>query len=104
MENIPPLVIEFSGSATIRRACEIAESLKQALASSERVEVDCSGVTEVDITFVQLLLAAHREAKSSDKILSLSSAASGALLNVLTVLGIQNGPGKKFWFGGRDKR
>ena len=97
MADTPTVVIGFSGAATIRHAEDIAERLKQALESSDHVEVDCTGVTEVDFTFMQLLLAARKSAETGGKTLSLSAPASGALLEAVTICGAQEGPRATFW-------
>lgn len=101
MASAPTVVIGFSGAATIRHADDIAERLKQALASSDRIEVDCSGVTEVDIAFIQLILAARKSAEAAGKMLALSAPAGGPLLEALTICGTQDGPRAQFWLGGR---
>jgi ABC-type transporter Mla MlaB component len=98
MASAPIVVIGFSGAATIRQADDIAERLRQALASSDRLEVDCSGVTEADVSFIQLLLSARKSAEASNKALTLSAPASGPLLEVLTICGAHEGT---FWLGRR---
>ena len=101
MGSAPTVVIGFSGAATIRQADEIAERLKQALASSDRVEIDCGEVTEVDLTFLQLILSARKSAEATGKVLSLSAPACGALLEAVTVCGAQDGPRAEFWLNRR---
>ena len=97
MTGTPTVVIGFSGAATIRHAEEFAERLKQALDSADRVEVDCTGVTEVDITFMQLLLSACKSAGARGQTVSLSTPASGALLEAVIICGAQEGPRAHFW-------
>jgi len=75
--------------------------LKHALASSDRVEVDCSGVTETDITFIQMMVAAHKSALAAGKVIELSAPARGPLLEAVTLCGAENGPRSHFWFEGR---
>ena len=101
MTSTPTVVIGFSGETTIRQANEIAERLKHALASSDRVEVDCSGVTETDITFIQMMVAAHKSALAAGKVIELSAPARGPLLEAVTLCGAENGPRSHFWFEGR---
>jgi len=97
MGTAPTVVIGFSGAATIRHADEIAERLRQAFASSDRIEIDCTQVTEVDVTFLQLLIAAVKSAEASGKVLSLSAPVRGALLEAVSVCGVQDGPRAQFW-------
>ncbi len=51
--------LRFEGSATIQSAAEAKARLCAALAEGGDVAVDCSGVDEVDVTFLQVLVAAH---------------------------------------------
>ena len=97
MTNAPTVVIGFFGAATIRQADDIAERLKQALATSDRIEIDCTEVTEVDVTFMQLILSARKSAEAAGKALTLSAPASGALLDAVTICGAQDGPRANFW-------
>jgi ABC-type transporter Mla MlaB component len=101
MASTPTVVIGFSGAATIRQAEDIAERLKQALASSDRIEVDCAGLTEVDTTFIQLILSARKSAEVAGKALTLSAPAGGVLLDALTICGAQHGARAQFWLEGR---
>ena len=101
MTSTPTVVIGFSGEATIRQANEIAERLKHALASSDRIEIDCSGVTEADITFIQLVTSAYNTACARGKVLELSAPVQGALLEAITLGGAQNGVRAQFWLEGR---
>ena len=102
MASAPIVVLGFSGAATIREADEMAVRLKQALASSDRIEVDCSGVTEVDLAFLQLILAARKSAEAVGKQLCLSAPAGGVLLEALTVCGAHDGSRAQFWLEGRS--
>jgi|GEM_PF-961109 len=75
--------IAFSGSLTIRNAEAVRERLTAALAEGGRVVVDCTEAKEVDITFIQLLIAARRSAAQAGGDLVLARAAEGALLEAL---------------------
>ncbi|HVI51892.1 MAG TPA: STAS domain-containing protein [Candidatus Sulfotelmatobacter sp.] len=97
MSSAPTVVIGFSGSATIRQADDVAHRLRQALESSDRIEVDCSELDEVDVTFLQLILAAHKSAEADGKVLVLSSPAKGALLDAVAICGAEQGIRADFW-------
>ncbi|MCW2244425.1 ABC-type transporter Mla MlaB component [Azospirillum fermentarium] len=101
MPQAPTVVIGFSGALTIREAEEVFGRLREALETSERVEIDCSGVTEADITFIQLILAARTSAAAAGKTLMMSGPAGGALLDALAVCGLADGPQAPFWTEGR---
>ena len=93
-------VIGFSGAATIRTVDEIAERLKQALAVSKSIEIDCSELGEVDLTFIQIVTAARKSALAAGKTLGLKAPARGCLLAVLNAAGIQPAGLQAFWFEG----
>jgi anti-anti-sigma factor len=53
-------VLKLEGSWTIHRAHELKEFLMDALKGKDHVIVDLEGVSEVDLSFLQLLCSAHR--------------------------------------------
>ena len=102
----PTVGLVFSGPATIRQAEQLAARLLQALAEADRIEIDCSAVTEIDITFIQLILSAGLSAANAGKALLLSAPPTGALLAVLTLCGAHTGSQQLSGFRGapRDVR
>lgn len=102
MTGGPNVVIGFSGAATIRQADDTAQRLIQALDQHDRIEVDCTAVTEADFSFIQLLIAARKSADASGKSLVLSAPATGALLEALTICGLDDSPRRDFWLKGRE--
>lgn len=58
-------LIRLEGAIDINCAAELKSSLLTSLASGRGVSVLLSGVTYLDVTAVQLLWAAEREAKAS---------------------------------------
>ncbi|EWY41634.1 hypothetical protein N825_24105 [Skermanella stibiiresistens SB22] len=77
------ILVRFAGSLTVPEAAHIRSSLLDAFRDGDSVEVDCSGATDVDLSFVQLLLAARRTAVKLGKSITLSAPAAGALLDTL---------------------
>jgi anti-anti-sigma regulatory factor len=53
-------VLTFSGELTIEHVGEMRTAFIQALTDVDRVEIDFSGVTEVDLFCLQLLCSVHR--------------------------------------------
>ena len=47
--------ILIEGDCTVARAEELRATLIESLASGERLELDCSGITSMDLTFCQLI-------------------------------------------------
>jgi anti-anti-sigma factor len=58
-------LLRLQGDVTISSAAELKNLLLAALARGKDIHVDLSCVTEVDVTALQLLWAAEREAKGS---------------------------------------
>jgi ABC-type transporter Mla MlaB component len=55
-----PYDLPFTGKVTIRTITDAWQHLSAALAENEAVKIDCSGIDEIDLSCVQLLLAAYR--------------------------------------------
>lgn len=79
----PPGRISLGGDTGIRAAADIMLQLREALARHRRVVVESAGVTGADITTVQTLLAARRQALASGGEVALSAPLGEALANVL---------------------
>src|SRR6201747_570738 len=72
----------LTGAVTLQSAeathAQILEMAGQAI-----MEIDCSGATEVDLSLIQLLLAARVSARNSGRTVTLTQPATGALLETL---------------------
>lgn len=64
--------IRLEGEVDIASAAELKKLLLQALASGSELRVGLEGATELDITALQLLWAAEREARASGRGFSLA--------------------------------
>lgn len=60
--------LTLTGSATIRQAAGFQQALLAALTSADEVRLDLTGITEIDLTGLQLLDASHRSAVMSGKL------------------------------------
>ncbi|OBS53528.1 hypothetical protein A8B73_05595 [Methylosinus sp. 3S-1] len=56
------MIVACSGKQMIAEAPEIREALRNAFRQSLDIVIDCSLATEVDLTFIQLLIASRRTA------------------------------------------
>lgn len=96
--------VTFGGALTVRHADQIHESFVDALRQHQHIVVDCGQASQVDLTFVQLVLSARRSADAAGKRLSLAEPAAGDLLDVLRRAGLAASPGgpavagQDFWF------
>lgn len=101
--------VEISGEAGLRVAQDIAGSLRQALAGHDRVAIATEAITGADITTIQLLLAARKQALASGKSLSLTAPPAGALRDLLIQTGCLGTDGRPltqdgdFWTPGEGK-
>jgi anti-sigma B factor antagonist len=59
--------LRIEGDMTIYRAVELKQTLVDALHSQRQLEIDLSGVTEMDSAGFQLLLLVKREAQDAGK-------------------------------------
>jgi ABC-type transporter Mla MlaB component len=71
------------GSLTLRTIETTRTQLLETMERHRSIEVDCSAATEIDLSFVQLLLAARSGAQGAGKSLGLAQPASGVLRDAL---------------------
>lgn len=81
-------VIVLRGAMTIPEAAAFREMLQMQLPSSGSAEIDLGGLTEIDITGLQLLCAAHRAMKSRGGELRLGSPLPGAVREAIRLSGL----------------
>ncbi len=95
--------IDLDGALTVRCVESLHAKLVTALQQHAMVIVDCSAATEVDLSLIQLLLAARRAAQRAGKTLRLAGADNAALHTALLRGGFAPaepdapGPDTSFW-------
>jgi anti-anti-sigma regulatory factor len=62
-------VLHVSGELVIQHAHRLASKLVESLSDADRVEIDLSSVTNVDISCLQLFCAAHKTSMQLNKLL-----------------------------------
>lgn len=97
-------VIACSGPMTLAVLEETRDRLRDLLNAAKRIEVDCSGVTDASVCFVQLLLAAGASAAGRGIDLRIKQPVSTALQDVLERGGFVGTAGsacdgQEFWIG-----
>ncbi|MDG3439625.1 STAS domain-containing protein [Nitrospirillum amazonense] len=75
--------VVFEGARTLRNAEETHAALLSAMKAHAVLEIDCGALDEVDISFVQLLLAARKSARDAQRVLKLAQPVSGPLRDTL---------------------
>lgn len=67
------VTLEPQGTIDITQARQLRDDLLAALSENSQVVVKLAGVSDADMTFFQLLCAAHREAAQAGKSLNVDS-------------------------------
>jgi anti-anti-sigma regulatory factor len=80
-------VFPLAGSVGVRDAARLAAELQQALSGPVSVAIDCTNLADIDLSIVQLLVAAHKTATAAGKPLRLISPAGGPLAALLRQAG-----------------
>jgi anti-anti-sigma regulatory factor len=84
--DMPPpsqVLLSLQGDLTTPQAEATRDQIMNALSEHSAVALDCSGAADMDVTFVQILVAAARAAAMSSKVIRLSSPPSGLLISTL---------------------
>ncbi|HYH22627.1 MAG TPA: STAS domain-containing protein [Azospirillum sp.] len=94
--------IRLAGSLTVATAEAVHGRLVEAMAKGGTIVVDCDDADAVDLSFVQLVVAARAAAEAKGAVLALRSPASGSLLEALRrggfLAGHDGGCGeRRFW-------
>jgi hypothetical protein len=76
-------ILTLPSTLSIRHAAAVREELLAALQKHEAVEVEFPEGCDADLSLIQLIEAARRQADSQGKRLSLKAAASGRVFDVL---------------------
>jgi len=97
----------FDGSLTMRTVETVQATLRAVIeppsgAAPAGVAIDCSAATEIDLTFIQLLIAARVSTSTAGRSISLALCPDGVLLDTLTRGGFRLVPENDggFWFTG----
>jgi ABC-type transporter Mla MlaB component len=100
--------LRLDGSLCISDVDVVRMSLLNTIQQNSVIELDFSGTTDVDVSFLQLVIAARRMTRQAGKTLRLAAPAEGALHNALLRAGLL-GPGRGpdagddgFWTAGSD--
>ena len=107
-DNSQPFRVDLDGVQTLRNIQMAYERLNTALVEHQAIEIQCDGIAELDLSLIQLLLAAKRSADKSGKSLRLTSPAAGKLRAALDRAGFlaagvdQSNHAAEFWLKGSN--
>ena len=85
--------LKLAGSVTIGQAAGLKELLVAALGEASELRLDLAGVTEIDLTGLQLLGAAHRSALASGKLFAIDAGGNRSYLDTVASSGFQRHAG-----------
>ena len=100
--------LSFDGALTLADANQTRASLIAALQASKLVVLECNALREVDLSFIQCVIAAQRSAADQGKSLALAAPVEGSLREALVRGGFLSAPGsatrpdEAFWTTGGD--
>ena len=98
--ELHPAGVMLDGVLTVRTAATVRSALIEALTEHQAVEVDCSAAETIDLSLIQILLAARLSARQQGKQLTLAAPAAGVLRAVLERGGLLPPSGADpFWSG-----
>jgi hypothetical protein len=98
--------LAFDGALTIRTAETVSAKLLDAIRQHTCLSIDGSAASEIDLSFIQLLIAARATALLSHRSVILAGRPDGVLLDTLTRGGFrvteedQDGKTATVWFEG----
>ena len=76
-------ILTITGSVTIENINAVKKVLVDIIDQSDHVMVNIADITEVDVTFLQLLCSAHKSMISRNKRLSISESCSKSFLKTI---------------------
>ena len=71
-QQVKTVRLDFSGALTVKNAIDLKEVLLSTLDEEKAIIVNLEGVTEIDLSSLQLLCSAHRYALKKGKDLTLN--------------------------------
>jgi hypothetical protein len=101
--SIGAACVVCDASVTLRNIEALREALLDGFAQAGSIEVDASAVSEVDLSFVQLIETARTHAAHEDKSIHLTKPANSALAALLNRAGLlteSKADDIDFWFHG----
>jgi anti-anti-sigma regulatory factor len=96
---LEPHIVTLAGAQTIREAVPTHAALLEALRQPADVLLNCTDVTDIDLSFIQIILAARRTAGESGRRLGLTQPPGGALADALKRGGFLNESDPALWGG-----
>jgi len=91
IKDSPGQVVSFDGSLTIDRVKEFKNELLEAFSRSDTIFLNMSRAENVDVSFIQLLYAAKKEAKKRGKSFHLTGTVHETIVRAFVLAGVTKG-------------
>jgi anti-anti-sigma regulatory factor len=108
-----PTYVTMPPSLTVRDAEHVHARLLEAVRDRSSVVIDCRAATDIDLSFIQLVISAHKSALANGKALTVVPPSDGRMTDILRragLIGTADRPPADalFWFhkeatGGEDR-
>ena len=85
-------ILRLEGEVDVTSAAELKLALIEAISSRQEVQVDLAGATDLDVTAIQLLWAANREAEKAGVRFAVTGEVSENIRNAVCEAGLENFP------------
>lgn len=82
------MTIPIGTITNLSTAPDIREAILDDLKIHSSIEIDCASVVEADLTFLQILVAAHKFAERESKTISILPAADPAIASLIERAGL----------------
>jgi anti-anti-sigma regulatory factor len=79
--------VKITGAMTIEHAQEVKTFLQELLAKRDDILLDAEGVTEIDLSCLQLFCAMHKSSLRADKTVALKYGRSSVMADILQQAG-----------------
>ena len=85
-----PASIKLGPAYTVQNSNELKSTLETALNSKEKIEITSVEITEIDVAFIQLLMAFDEEVKKQKKAVDYDIRFSSDVTHMLSTIGMKD--------------
>jgi len=83
-------VVEVAGSLTVASSCELKKAVQENLGKGSHLELAISDVTDVDLSFIQIIAAAMKMAEKGDREFTVRIPVPETVVNSVKLAGLLN--------------
>jgi len=90
LQKTKPARIKLGPAYTVQNSNELKSTLETALKSKEKIEITSVEITEIDVAFIQLLMAFDEEAKKQKRAVDYDIRLSSDVIQMLGTIGMKD--------------